>query len=237
MFFLLQTGQILLDLVLLIPFFWCFEPFYFTCPLVPEIIVILAWHFRCVQCMHSNVDVWCTLTLDKKIKELPENLSSPDFTCGQSFTSFLYEDKIFREFPFFASSFQNMFCEILWLTLRKKLAISYRLNFYLSKNTQVYWVIMGLCRSIFNAWKMRLIFAWLTFTLCSCKVVVKGAFKPTFWFVVCWFFKHDIWKCCEKMWPNVILLWIAAIFHSFLFFLNLVFFIEILRLYPKVIVF
>ena len=56
MFFLLQTGQILLDLVLLIPFFWCFEPFYFTCPLVPEIIVILAWHFRCVQCMHSNVD-------------------------------------------------------------------------------------------------------------------------------------------------------------------------------------
>ena len=44
-------------------------------------------------------------------------------------------------------------------------------------------------------------------------------------FLACWFLKHDIWTCCEKLWVNVIFVWIAAVFHSFLFFLLFISFV------------
>ena len=46
--------------------------------------------------------------------------------------------------------------------------------------------------------------------------------QQTIWFLACWFFKHDIWTCCEKLWVNVIFAWIAAVFHSLLLFLTLI---------------
>ena len=72
---------------------------------------------------------------------------------------------------------------------------------------------MWLCRSI-------LIFAWLTFILSIYKGIVKDVVKQTIWFLACWFFKHDIWISCEKLWVNVLFVWIATIFLSSLFFLT-----------------
>ena len=71
---------------------------------------------------------------------------------------------------------------------------------------------------------MQLIFAWLTLTLRFCKATVKHAVKQMIWVLACSFFKH-IRICCEKLWLNVIFVWIAAVFHSFLFLLTLISFV------------
>ena len=71
---------------------------------------------------------------------------------------------------------------------------------------------------------MQLIFAWLTLTLRFCKATVKHVVKQMIWVLACSFFKH-IRICCEKLWLNVIFVWIAAVFHSFLFLLTLISFV------------
>ena len=57
-----------------------------------------------------------------------------------------------------------------------------------------------------------------------CKGIVKDVVKQTIWFLACWFFKHDIWTCCETLWVYVIFVSIAAFFHS-LFFLTVISFV------------
>ena len=71
---------------------------------------------------------------------------------------------------------------------------------------------------------MRLLFAWLTFTLSFCKPTVKHAIKQMIWLSA--FFKH-FRTYCEILWLNVIHVWIAAVFHSFLFLLTLISFLGI----------
>ena len=66
---------------------------------------------------------------------------------------------------------------------------------------------------------------WLTFILFFRKAIVKDAVKQAIWFLACWFFKHDIRTCCEKLWQNKIFVWISAVFHSFCFFLTLTSFV------------
>ena len=121
---------------------------------------------------------------------------------------------------FFTSCFQNLiFCEILWLTSRKKIHVRKRLIFIYRKN-QDYRVISGSLEAFLLCEKMQIIFVCLTFTLSFRKGIMKDVVKQTIWLLACWFFKRDIWTCCEKLWVNVIFLWIAAVFHSFLFFLT-----------------
>ena len=56
--------------------------------------------------------------------------------------------------------------------------------------------------------KMWLVFALLTFTLSFCKVTVKLVVQQMTWFLACAFFKPYIWICYEKMWLNVIFVWL-----------------------------
>ena len=51
-----------------------------------------------------------------------------------------------------------------------------------------------------------------TVTLSFWKGIVKDLFKQTIWFLTYQFFKHCIWTC-EKLWINVIFVWIAAVFQ------------------------
>ena len=54
----------------------------------------------------------------------------------------------------FASSFQNViFCEILWLTSRRKNYVSEIDQIFIYRKNQVYWIVTWLCRSIFIVWK------------------------------------------------------------------------------------
>ena len=89
----------------------------------------------------------------------------------------LFHDPIQRRMTLlyiFGSSFENaMFCEILWLTSRKKTTCQKKI-FFMNRKNQVYWVIMRLLRSIS---KMPLISSWLTFTISFCKTIVNV--KPT----------------------------------------------------------
>ena len=99
----------------------------------------------------------------------------------------------------------------MWLTSRKKITPQKQTRFSFGS------LEIFLLREI-----MWLIFVWLTFTLSFRTVIVKNAAKQTIWFLACWFFKHDIWTCCERLWLNVIIVWIAAVFLNLVFFLTLI---------------
>ena len=107
----------------------------------------------------------------------------------------------------------------------KILHVKNRLNFYLEKKKQVSWVIMWFCRNIFIAWKNVVNFCMPNFYLFFRKAIAKDVVKQTIWFLARWFYRFDIWTCCEKLWPNVIFVGISAVFHSFLFFLTLTSFV------------
>ena len=113
---------------------------------------------------------------------------------------------------FFKTSYFVKYC--------KKKNVRNRLNFYLQKKTRFIGQLCGSAETFLLREKIRLIFAWLTFTLSFCKGIVKDLVKQIIWFVAYWFLKHDIWTCFEKLRVNVIFLWIAPVFHSFLFFLT-----------------
>ena len=94
---------------------------------------------------------------------------------------------------FLKSSFQNLiFCEILWLTPRKKITCQ-RLNFYLKKKPGLLGNYVARCRIIFIVWKNAAT-VWLIFTLSFCKGIVKDVVKQTIWFLAYWFFEHGIVK-------------------------------------------
>ena len=89
------------------------------------------------------------------------------------------------------------------------------------RKKQIYWVIMWLSRTIFIALREKIAsFCVVNF----CKGIVQDLVKQTIWFLACWFFKHDIWTCCETLWVYVIFASIAAFFHS-LFFLTVISFV------------